>query len=108
MNTGPSKLLKCPICDKEVRARGMDAHLRLMHGKRVEQFKAKERPTQLELGINGTETPNFTRKGWKHKRKRYSRQEAELSLADILLCFGAAWVLKGIAEQINKQNTAGK
>jgi predicted DNA-binding transcriptional regulator AlpA len=110
MNTGPSKLLPCPICKKEIRARGMDAHMRLMHGSRVKDFKAKERPTQLELGIGSVALPKSDYKGWKHKQKkryRYTPQQSGDILGEMILTFGLAWLLSEISKAVNKQ-TAGK
>jgi hypothetical protein len=116
MNVGPSKLLPCPICKKQIRARGMDAHMRLMHGTRVSNYKAKERPTQLELGIGATEsisTPqNAVKTGWKHKRRKskkvyYNEEQGSTLLETLVVGLGVAWVIAEIAKHMQNQ-TAGK
>lgn len=116
MNVGPSKLLPCPICKKQVRARGMDAHMRLMHGARVSGYKAKERPTQLELGIGSLEAisapQSAVRSGWKHKRRKskkvyYNEEQGSSILEALVFGLGAAWVITEIAKHLQKQ-TAGK
>lgn len=108
MNTGPSKLLPCPKCGKEVRARGMDAHLRLMHGKRVHEYKAQERPTQLELGLNEVPKAKVRLNGVKRRKKgsSYNSQEGSELVKTLIVGLGLAWLVHEVAKNI--QETAGK
>lgn len=111
MNTGPSKLLPCPQCGKMIRARGMDAHLRLMHGTRVQQYKSDIRPTQLELGLSEGKSTKAALNGVKTRKKgksytSYSPKQGSQLLETLILGLGVAWILHEIAK--NVKETAGK
>src|SRR4051812_48581878 len=54
MATGPSKMVECEICSKQVRARGLHAHMRQIHHIVIETVtkvvEADHSPTIVEKG----------------------------------------------------------
>jgi hypothetical protein len=86
----------------------MDAHLRLMHGSRVHQYKSDIRPTQLELGLSEGKSTKAALNGVKtrKKAKSYSPKQGSELLEALILGFGVVWILHEVAK--NVKETAGK
>jgi hypothetical protein len=86
----PSETKLCHICNKEIRLRGWTSHLRLAHPNIAHKQQA------ILSGLSEAPTMTTTKRSVKN---------ANMSLKEMILMFGIAWVLHKIAEHQEKQRT---
>ena len=86
----PSETKLCHICNKEIRLRGWTSHLRLAHP----NVAHKQQEVLSGLSENSS-----------IKIRKQSVKKANMSLEEMIILFGVAWVLHKIANYQEKQRT---